>query len=99
MLLLNGAVHERQIVVPVWVSNEWTEEEPLRFLGLVDTGAGTSGLSPHVADELGLIPTAWKDTWGPQGTTKGVPYYRVGMWIAVFPNGHKEATPQKHGIR
>lgn len=97
MLLLKGTICGRQIVAHVWVSNAWTREDPSCFLGLVDTGASTSGLSPHVADELGLIPTAWEDTWGPQGNRKDVPYYRVGMHVDVYPNSDSSASPHRHG--
>ncbi|MBR6409930.1 MAG: hypothetical protein IKS35_00900 [Clostridia bacterium] len=63
-------------VIKVHTSENYDTEKALDVLALWDTGATRSCITKCVAEELGLIPSTYKDSYGVSGVER-VPVYDI----------------------
>lgn len=68
-----------QICTPIVVNTPEAmgEQKAIQVLGLWDTGATGSCISKKYADELGLKPVEFRDTYGVGGSIERVPVYEI----------------------
>ena len=97
MLFQQGRVHERRILVKVWVSDPGVNDSPRDYDGLIDTGALSSGFSTEVVHDVGLYSSRPGKLYNVQGEVRDALFYRVNMYLRVYPNGDQRMPYELHG--
>lgn len=97
MLFQRGRVHERRILVKVWVSDPSVNDAPLEYDGLIDTGAFSSGFSTEVVHDVGLYSSRPGKLYNVQGEVRDALFYRVNMHLRLYPNGDRQMPYELYG--
>ena len=96
MLHLECSNDRRRITLPIVIlrPEPVTNLEGYRAMALLDTGATTTGITPRVADALGLLSLGKRPLGSAQGDGQADRYlFRVGLTLLLRSTAPARAIP------